>query len=126
MVDLARVALAVAVLGLAGCVGDDDPSRGPEETAHAWVDAINAGDHERACELSVVDDQAECVELLAKEPFGEQVRVEGFASDSFGISSRKDRNPPGRGWTAYAPLSGFDVERHDDEYLVHWEISIIR
>jgi hypothetical protein len=126
VVDLARVTLVVVAFALVGCFGDDEPSRSPEETAHAWVTAINAGDYERACELSVVDDQAGCVELLAEEPFGERIRVEGFESDSFGISSREDRNPRGRGWTAYAPLSGFDIERHDGEYLVHWEISIIR
>lgn len=102
MVDLARAGLVALTFALAGCFGDDDPSHGPEETAHAWVAAINTADYERACELSVVDDQAECVELLKQEPFGKRIRVEDLESDSF------------------------DVELHDDEYLVHWEISIIR
>ena len=28
--------------------------------------------------------------------------------------------------TAYAPLDGFDVEHHGDEYRVHFEVSVIK
>ena len=122
----------VSTFLLAGCWGDGEPSRSPEQTARAWVDALNAEDYERACALSVVDDEQDCVELLKAEPFGKSgIKVEGFSEGgdkegSFGISSAQDRRPRGSGWTAYAPLDGFVIERHDDEYLVHWEVSIIK
>lgn len=105
---------------LAGCGGDNEPSRSPEETAQAWVDALNADDYERACALSVVEKEQACVELLKAEPFGDSgIKVEGFSGKgeeqgTFGISSAQDRSPR------------FIIERQGDEYLVHWEVSIIK
>ena len=129
--------LAVALIGsflFGGCWGDgDEPSRSPEETARAWVDAINDEDYDRACDLSVVDTKAECIDLLKHEPFGEELEIEGFYSaddpdtePTFGLSSREIRKPQGDGWTAYAPMDGFSVERDGDEYKVHVEVSIIK
>ena len=69
--------------------------------------------------------------MLEQSPFGDGLKVEGFSSDesagsdgeaSFGISSAEDRKPRG----GYAPLDAFDVERHGDEYKVHFEYSIIK
>ena len=131
-----RAALPFIVVAflLTGCRGDDEPSRSAEETAQAWVDALNAEDYELACELSVVESKAGCRDVMKQEPFGRDVRVEGYYSDLneasgdqpvFTISSRRDRNPHTDGWTAYASVD-FRMERHDDEYLVHWEASIIK
>jgi hypothetical protein len=129
-------AVAVGLIAsslIAGCGGSDDPPRSPEETAQAWVDAINDENYERACELSVADSNAECLDLFRQEPFGEDLEIEGFYSTddpntepTFGLSSRETRNPQGDGWTAYAPTDGFSVERDGDEYKVHVEVSIIR
>ena len=44
--------LVILVL-IAGCGRDDEASLSPEETAHEWVEAVNADDFDRACDLSV-------------------------------------------------------------------------
>jgi hypothetical protein len=128
------VALVGAVL-LGGCLGDDDePSLSAEETAHAWVDAINAEDYERACELSVFALKSQCVEVMREKPFGEELEIEGFylnesgadSEGTFAVSSSGDRKPRGDGWTAYAPTGGFVIERVGDSYLVHFEFSVIK
>ena len=131
---------AVAVLVMAGCFGDnDEPSRTAEETAEEWVAAINEDDYERACDLSVISDQPDCVEAMKAKPFGEDLEVEGFyfnrsdgtggtdGEGTFALSSSEDRKPHGDGWTAYAPSSdGLRIERQGAEYLVHFEISVIK
>lgn len=129
-----RIAVvAVAALVMAGCFGDEDePSRSAEETAQAWVDAMNDEDYDRACDLSVVSSHSECVAIVKEKPFGEELEVEGFYKSrgeddaTFALSSEKDRQPRGKGWTAYAPVEGFRVERDGDEYKVHFEVSIIK
>ena len=128
-----RFAVAVVLAALiAGCGGDDqDAPRSAEETARAWVDAINAEDYERACDLSVFSLKSQCVEVMKEKPFGDDLEVEGFYLNrtdegTFAVSSEGDRKPRGDGWTAYAPTGGFVVERVDDEYLVHFEISVIK
>ena len=127
-------AVVMVALVFAGCMGDEDePSRSPPETARDWVAAINEGAYAHACDLSVVDTKAECIDLLKREPFGEDLEIEGFhstedpdAEPTFGLSSREIRKPRGVGWTAYAPMDGFSVERDGGEYKVHFEASIIR
>ena len=128
-----RFAVAVVLAALiTGCGGDDqDAPRSAEETARAWVDAINAEDYERACDLSVFSLKSQCVEVMKEKPFGDDLEVEGFYLNradegTFAVSSEGDRKPRGDGWTAYAPTGGFVVERVDDEYLVHFEISVIK
>ena len=129
-----RAAAAIALsLVFAGCWGDDEPSLGQRETAQAWVDALNAGNYQRACELSVVKSVAECVELYREKPFGENLEVGGFDQPEdgpdearFALSSKELRRPRGTGWTAYAPMEGFSIEREGDEYRVHVEVSIIK
>ena len=133
------VVLLVPVIGLVllvGCDGEDEPSRSPEVAAQTWVEALNAEDYERACELSVVESENECVKVLKLKPFGKSdLEVEGFYFNesgdgtnggTFAVSSAEDRQPRAEGWTAYAPLEGFNIERHGNEYLVHWEVSIIK
>ena len=72
--------------------------------------------------------------VMEEKPFGENVEIEGFyfngsegadGEGTFAISSAQDRKPR-RGWTAYAPMGGFEVERHGDQYKVHWEVSFIK
>ena len=129
--------LAVAVLAsslAAGCNGGDDAPRSPEETAQAWVEAINAEDYDRACELSVFALKTQCVEVMEQKPFGEDLEVEAFYLNrgeganegTFAVSSRGDRKPRGDGWTAYAPREGFGIDRVGDAYRVHFEISVIK
>ena len=125
------VVVVTALFG--GCWGgDDEPSRGAEETAEAWVDALNDENYDRACDLSVVNSHSECVAMLTEKPFGEELEVEGFYKSrgeddaAFALSSKEDRRPRGAGWTAYAPTEGFSVERDGDEYRVHVEVNIIK
>ena len=134
------VVLLFLVFGVVpvGCDREsEESSRSPEETAQAWVDALNAEDYARACQLSVAEDQDACRKLLEPEPFGKSgLRVEGFyfnkGSDAgnegtFAISSDADRKPRGNGWTAYAPSAeNLRIERHGNEYLIHWEVSVIK
>ena len=128
------IMIAAAVLVAAGCGGDDEPSRSPQETAEAWVSAINATDYEQVCDLSVISDEFDCVEAMKAKPFGDDLRVEAFSDEgqaedavaTFGVSSQEDRKPRGDAWTAYAPGNEFTVERLGDEYKVHFEISVIK
>ena len=128
------LAVVIGTLMIAGCAGDDEPTRSPEETAEAWVAAINEGHYEEACDLSVTGDEIDCVAAMEAKPFGDDLRVEGFSEDeqaqdevaTFALSSADDRKPRGDGWTAYAAREGFSVEREDDGYLVHFEVSVIK
>ena len=99
------------------------------------MDAINAEDYERACDLSVFALKSQCVEVMREKPFGQDLEVEGFyfnrsegadGEGTFAVSSRGDRKPRGDGWTAYAPTGGFVIEHVGDSYLVHFEISVIK
>ena len=125
-----RLMLLTAVL-VAGCGGGG--SRSADETARAWVDAINAEDWERACELSVKVDEQECVGLVAdgfRDAEG-AMRIEGSYrsgdTTTFAIAMprRRDRDGEVGGWTGYGP-GEVAVERHDGEYLVHFEVTSIR
>jgi hypothetical protein len=130
--------LSLVVLSVlsGGCWGGDDaPSRSAEETAEAWVDALNDDDYDRACDLSVANSHSECVAIVKEKPFGEELELEGFYKTrpeddaTFTLSSKEDRRPRGAGWTAYAPTEGFRVERDGEEageYRVHFEVSVIK
>lgn len=127
----ASLLLLVVAAITAACGSDDEKeARSREETARQWVAANNEGDLDRACELSVVESGPKCAELLALEPFGEDLRLEGYQERGdeaeFGVSSRADRRGRRRGWTAYAPLAAFTVERDRGEYRVHLEASFLR
>ena len=61
---------------------------------------------------------------MCNEP-GSKLRSTARAT-AFAISSKEDRRSQGEGWTAYAPMEGFSVERDGDEYLVHFEVSVIK
>lgn len=120
---------SVAVV-LAGCAGG---SRGADETARAWVDAINAAEWDRACELSVKESQQECV-TAASAGFGDaqgEMRIEGVyrsgETTKFAVTTPQTRSGGKEvdGWTAYGPAE-LAVERHDGEYLVHFEATGIR
>ena len=119
-----------ALVFLSGCGGDDEPSRSAEETAQAWVDAVNAEDYERVCDLSVIESESDCLGVMKENPFGANLAIENFypaeGDDEATVefSSSQSRKPE-RGWTGYAP-KGFQVERDGDEYKVHFEVSIIK
>ena len=134
------LAVVIAALVMAGCFGgDDEASRTAEETAEEWVTAINEGNYERACDLSVISDQLGCIKTMKAKPFGEDLKVEGFylnrsdgtggtdGEGTFALSSSEDRKPRSDGWTAYAPSSdGLRIEKQGNEYFVHYEVSIIK
>jgi hypothetical protein len=132
----AATSMLVMLVLVAGCGGSDEASSlSPEETAQAWVEAINAEDYERACDLSVFALNTECVEVMEEKPFGQDLQVEGFSPNrdkdaegeaTFTVSSSGERKRRSDGWTAYAPTGGFIVERGGDAYLVHFEISVIK
>ena len=112
--------LALAVL--AGCGGDDTPTK-PDEVAGAWVEAMNDRDWDAACRLSapVPDDAGTtCAELL-EEAFADveiDMELEGvYLSDDAG--SILVRRP-------VDGLAEHELERHDGEWRVHFEIQIIR
>ncbi|MGH2838212.1 MAG: hypothetical protein ACRDJY_07690 [Thermoleophilaceae bacterium] len=125
------IAMSASLL-FGGCWGDDEPSRSAEDTAQSWVDALNDQDYDRACDLSVVSSHSECVAIVNEKPFGEELEIEGFYKSrgeddaTFALSSGKHRQPRGKGWTAYAPVEGFRVERDGGEYKVHFEVSVIK
>ena len=109
-----------ATVALGGCGGDP---RNAEDTARRWVEAINAKDWNRACELSVKESQAGCERAVA-EGFGDaegDMRIEGIYrsgdTTKFAVTTPRTRNDGGR---------EFAVEQHHGEHLVHFEVAIIR
>ena len=120
---LVSLSLAVTV-ALAACGNETrDEPRNAEDAAREWVEAINAKDWNRACELSVKQSQAGCERVVA-EGFGDaggDMRIERIYrsgdTTKFAVTTPDRRNDGGR---------EFAVERHHDEHLVHFEISIIR
>ena len=95
------------------------------------MDAINA-DYSRACELSVFDDTKECLKAMELEPFGHDVAIERFYSNnSVGAGGEATASitfgdGESEGQTASAGIADVDIERHGDEYKVHFEVSITR
>ena len=120
----------VIVVFLAGCGGDhDEPSLSARETAQEWVDAVNAEDYDRACDLSVFDKQSLCLDLMRNEPFGADLKVWHFTDDppngdagAFLVSSAEDRKVGGPA----VVRESIAVERDGDQHKVHFEVSIIK
>ena len=116
-------AIALVAL-LAGC-----GSSPPREVARQWVEAINRGDHERACDLSTGGGGDDCPSVLAKAfPDGgleiESAREQddALAVDITTPRLRGETQPPAvEGWTAYGPLT-VRVENSK----VHFEVTLIR
>jgi hypothetical protein len=127
-VRTAAVAVVASLL-VASCGGSDDPPRSPEETAQAWVDAINDQDYDRACDLSVFEKKSLCLDLMRNKPFGADLRVWHFTDDppngdagAFLVSSAEDRKVGGPAVVREA----IAVERDGDQHKVHFEVSIIK
>jgi hypothetical protein len=132
-----RHALALAALGCAtaasGCGGEDPPSRGPEQTIHAWISAVNAGVWHRACALSVWPDDAPlaCEEAMRDGFRGRRpMTLVGIPNPRderhrFGVSTPPPAHAPTSGWTAYKATE-YELEKHDGEYRVQFEVQVIR
>jgi hypothetical protein len=120
-----------AAVAVAGCGAGP---RSAQDTAREWVEAINAQDWKRACELTDASDG--CQERLA-DVFADvrgDLRIDTIHRRgervAFTVSTPQTRDgiegPDGDGWTGYAPAE-IEVERHDGEYRVHFfEIAVIR
>ena len=118
--------LAIAMAGCGGSPLDADA------TAEAWVEAINAEDWSRACELSVKSNHDDCVSLIEKgfHDAAGQLRIANLRRDGdktvFSVSAPDSGQFKGtKGWTAYAPIA-FAVEAHGEQYLVHFEVAVIK
>lgn len=121
-----RRLLLTAALLVAACGGGSSPATA-EETARAWVEAVNVGDWPRACELSVAEGGAGACEGRLEHDFGAargEVRLEGVHRTGdgaqFGISTpglRTSSEDVRGGWTAYAPLE-IPIVRRDGRHRV--------
>lgn len=115
--------VCVVALLAAGC-GNGAPESA-REAAREWVEAVNADDWARACELSA-EERAGCERALARgfaDPEGD-LRLGGREGNAFTPSS-SSASEVREGWSAYAPTV-LVVERRGGRYAVHTEVHVIR